>query len=358
MSLSRKLLRYTLAIGSVLMFRSVATAQRNVAVPTDPTANAPSTERVLSAPVKRVVFDGTPFSIGATVPHWENGYLISTALATGPGIPNVRLFDRNGNKVREVSIWMPESQRTAIEGSTVAPDGTIVVSGTAVRADGTRAGFIARTTASGLLSDVIQTNPFWGTQVCIAPDRTVWSFGGLERGLDESRPTGDLLRHYDFRKGLIGSFIPDALFDPSLGNAGVPTGNGGEVYMRCSNNLVAILSNPVSQYILVDPRTGGSKQFSLPTLRRGVALHGFAVTGTGEAYAVLMNLTAKKVGLFHLDLDPSTAQTSWVPVAGAIGNTGGTGAVDWLWGADGNYLVYGVTGDPSANSGVLWAAAP
>jgi hypothetical protein len=315
--------------------------------------------RILSAPENRVVFDSVPFSAGSAIPHWEKGYLISiTSEATQPNTPDVRLYDASGRKVREAAIWFEGARDLFVLSAAVARGGTILASGTAVNSDGNRAYFIAMAGATGTVTAAIQTNPLLAKQICAAPDGTVWAFGGLERNLGGPRPQGDLLRHFDFQKGLIGSLLPSSGFDPKLGRPDLETGRAGEeVYMRCSDTMLGIYSGPVNEYIALNLVTGALRQFAVRKTNVGIGLAGFALTDGGEAYGVLVDRAARKEGLFHLDIDQSANRANWTPVNGSIGQMGQPGIVSQLWGADANRLVYGM-GEPSEKAILYWSEAP
>jgi hypothetical protein len=42
------------------------------------------------------------------------------------GVPNIRVHDQNGNRVREAAVWFPESQRILIYSVAINPSGQIV----------------------------------------------------------------------------------------------------------------------------------------------------------------------------------------------------------------------------------------
>lgn len=136
--------------------------------------------------------------------------------------------------------------------SAVTPDGRMVASGEADKADGTRAPFIALTDLSGKVTSVIQTKDFYPTNVCVAPDKTVWSFGATSWDEVNHRPLpGDLLRHFDFGKGQLAGYIPRSTFPD-------PSSRDTKTLMRCSSGDVAIFSGPENAYMLVTgPRCSG-----------------------------------------------------------------------------------------------------
>src|ERR1700739_1687766 len=111
-------------------------------VPLEVSAQPGQSSLALSAPANRVVFDAVPFSTGSTVPYWDKGYLVSlTPETTAPDKPNVSLYDAQGHMTRQSVIWFQDAQTVFILSAAVTRQGSIAASGTAVRADGTRAYF-------------------------------------------------------------------------------------------------------------------------------------------------------------------------------------------------------------------------
>ena len=79
-------------------------ATQNISAQDSPQGAHP---RAISESEQRVVFDDTAFSSGpaTAIPRWENGYLISRDVETlQAGVPNVRVYDQSGKKVREAAI--------------------------------------------------------------------------------------------------------------------------------------------------------------------------------------------------------------------------------------------------------------
>ena len=317
--------------------------------------DAAGSETILLPAERRVVFDATPFSVRSVVPYWNRGYLISRDVETvHPGVSNVRLYDLGGNKVRQAAIWFPGTQRLLLPSAAVTLDGRIVAVGVAERSDGTRASFIALTDVSGSITNVIQTNPFHPSHVCVAPDNTVWSFGSF--GYDEmSRPIeGETLRHYDFQKGLIGAYVPRSSFSS---DSFPPDANGGrnrEVYFRCSTQKLVIYSGVANEYLEMDFATQTVKRFRVDRSAFNLPINGFALTATGEVFASLGDFSGATGlrGLFHLQLDSNMDRVRWLPVPGATAFSKKPGIVTWLGGADDDGLVFMQEGD---DVGVRWA---
>jgi hypothetical protein len=305
--------------------------------------------KALSDSTRRVVFDSGAFNGPSTpLPQWDNGYLVSREIETFQAtVPNVRLYNRSGEKTREAVIWFPGSQRVLIYSATATPDGRIIAAGTAEKADGAAAPFIALTDTAGKMTKVIQTKGFFPVNICQAPDGTVWSFGGT--GYDErSQPKpGDTLRHFDLQKGEIGSYLARSTF---------PRRPGPEIkaYIRCSANEVVAYSTNAQEYIEVSYGDNAPREYHAEG-PSGLRLGGFAVTGSKKIYGYLFH--AGNGGLYYLLFDEAASKVHWHPVDGAVGVHTKSGVIVGLWGSDGDKLLVS-RGEDSAGAVALHWATP
>jgi hypothetical protein len=122
--------------------------------------------------------------------------------------------------VHSVSLYNPEGRKMFELSSLTLPDGTTTPApiSVAVDTDGTSAMvyWVEHDPRTGiaLLDDrghqlrVIQTQPFLPSQVCFAPDHSIWTFG--DQAKQNHRPVPDFMtfRHYSRNGELLGSFIP------------------------------------------------------------------------------------------------------------------------------------------------------
>jgi hypothetical protein len=261
------------------------------------------------------------------------------------------LYGKGGQKVREAAIWFPESTRVAITSAAVTPDGRIVASGEADKADGTRAPFIVLTDLSGKITGAIQSKDFYPTHVCVAPDNTVWSFGSTLWDDANHRPlSGDLLRHFDFTKGQLAGYIPRSTFP-------APSSRDSLTLIRCSSTAVAIFDGPANTYIVMPYEVEVPRIYDASS-PAGLSLMGFGIFGSGNAYGVLINRERTDdpmQGLYSLQADETAKVVGWLPVESAVGPRTGPATVIRLWGTDGEYLVLGRSQDPAGTAAVHWA---
>jgi hypothetical protein len=303
----------------------------------------------LSDSLRRVVFDrGAFFSNSAAMPSWNNGYLASREVETfQAGTSNVRLYDQSGQLVREAGIWFPGSLRVLILSATATPDGRIIAAGEAQKRDGSSAPFIALTDLAGKVTNIIQTTGFVPANMCQAPDGTVWSFGGV--GFDDrSHPKqGDTLRHFDFQKGQIGSYLPRSTFPDRLHPAPDVAAS-----IRCSASGVKAYSRSAKAYIEMDYGDTKPRVYHAEA-PANLRLAGFTTVGTNEVYAYFYH--AGSGGLYYLATDASTQTAEWFPVKGTIGTHTEPGVVTGLWGSDGDKLLVSRAGDNAGDTAVHWA---
>lgn len=318
-----------------------------------PVRSLRTSHKVLSSSAQRVLFDSSAFETpGVPTPYSDRGYIISRRVESfSPETPNVMLYGKDGQKVREASIWFPESTRVAITSAAVTPDGMIVASGEADKGDGTRAPFIALANPSGKLTSVIRTKDFYPTYVCVAPDDTVWSYGSTWWDDINHRPLpGDLLRHFDFTKGQLAGYLPRSNFPE-------PSSHDAMTLMRCSSNGVTVFSGPENTLIQMLYADNAPRVYdaSPPT---GLWLGGVGILDSMSGYAVLINRERADdptQGVYSLELDEAAKAVRWSPVEGAVGARTSPGIVVRLWGADGQYLVLGRANDPAGVTAVHWA---
>jgi hypothetical protein len=300
---------------------------------------------------ERIVFDSSFLNGPRTAsPYWENGYLISREIETfTPATPNVRLYDKSGRKVLEAAIWFPGAQRVLIEDATATSDGRIVASGIAEKSDGTAAPFIALTNLAGSVTDVVRPDGFYPANICLAPDNTVWSFGGTGYDSDSRPNPGDVLRHFDFQKGQIAAFIPRSTY-PTLP---VPDERAS---IRCSSTQAVVYASQVHEYIEIDYDSTSHRSYQTaapPNLK----FDGFAFQGPKKVFGYFANHLKNSdpaEGLYTLTFNESRKTADWVPVGGAVGPRTQSGVIRTLLGSDGQELVVSRVGDPAGNVAIHW----
>jgi hypothetical protein len=301
--------------------------------------------KALLPSASRVVF-GQTVGPSTAMPHWENGYLISRDVETfQAGTPNVRLYDGSGNQAVAASIWFPDAVRVLIYSATATSDGRIIAGASAEKLDGTGVSFIAMTDPVGKVTNVMQTVGFGPLNICLARDGTVWSFGGT--GFDEHShlpKPGNTLRHFDFQKGEVASYLARSLFP----NYPRPETTAG---IRCSADEVVAYSPNAHVYIQMK-YAGAAPEVYHTEEPVGLRFVGFASTGSKQIYGHFSKLG--KGGLYYLAFDETSKTAQWLPVTGAAGDLNTPGVITVLWGDDGDKLVVSRAEDPVGASALHW----
>ncbi len=314
------------------------------------TLTSTSTEQYVSETRDRIVFDRDAIYSGP-VPYWSQGYLISTKIESySPNTANVTLFGKTGTKSAEVAFWFPESERVAVTSAAVTHDGSILASGEADKADGTRAPFIALANFKGQVTNVIQTGNFYPRYVCGAPDGSVWAFGGMMWNTSKNEPSpGNILRRFDFQRGETASYIPRSTFSKYVEPDQLS-------FIRCSADAVFVYSTAASVLIQLQYTSEAPRVYSVST-PPGLKVRGLAVTYSGDVYGGLHPKENNGTGgMYFLVFDEGARSADWHPVKGTVGhfNDEGVGVVFKVWGADGENLVVGRVGDAAERMALHW----
>lgn len=133
-------------------------------------------------------------------PSFDNGYVVGWAQA---GHKSVTLYARDGHKVFEIpSLELADGTSAFSLSAAADTDGTLALAYTA-KSD-TRGG-IALLDQTGKPIRVIETEPYMPSQICFAPDHSIWMFGD-----QYPRPANDFLtfRHYSREGKQLGAYIP------------------------------------------------------------------------------------------------------------------------------------------------------
>lgn len=301
--------------------------------------------RTLGPSARRAVIHTTAGQSTA-MPHWGNGYLVSRDVESFQAdAHNVRLYDSSGNQAVAASIWFPGAVRVLIYSATATTDGRIIAGMSAEKVDGTGASFIAMTDSAGKVTNLMQTAGFGPVNLCQAPDGTVWSFGGMGFFDKSSEPKpGNTLRHFDFQKGEVASYLARSLF-PNLPRPET------QAAIHCSADEVVAYSSNVHMYIEMK-YAGDTPEVFHTEEPVGLRFISFATTGSRQIYGYFSK--GAKGGLYFLTFDETAKTAQWLPVIGAAGALSTPGVITVLWGDDGDKLVVSRAEDPLGTSALHW----
>lgn len=149
--------------------------------------------------------------------------------------------------------------------------------------DGSISGFIVKTDLAGNTIQSISTGTFHPEQLCEAPDGTVWSLGeSVNAGAPE--PDAEVVRQYDFGKGLLHSFLPENTVRAVL-NSSKPWFNPFGSFLRCGKEKVSIYLEFTDEYAEIDNSSFALTRWKLDqSVVQQRKANGLAVTDDGKVY--------------------------------------------------------------------------
>jgi hypothetical protein len=244
-------------------------------------------------------------------PTFDNGFLVVyggsvTVVYSPDGSPFLRL---------------PRPDNGAVWNVAVDTDGTVATVG-AYR--GHTAGGIAIFDRTGSQTRFIDTSRFFPTQVCFAPDHSIWVTISKEQPDHGGIPDFFLRHHYSRDGKELGAFLPQSSF-PSARNPAEASVGGWR--LRIANNRIgAILGHGSHERLWIELDLTGKELGRWP----------IDIDGYPNAFTAQSTVYASAVGGIIMVLDHETGK--WIPDT-SIGGGG-------LLGAEGNSLVFE---DRSAN---------
>jgi hypothetical protein len=339
--------KVALAAALLPYFAPVASAQQP----------SPQTLVPLSEPARATLYPEV-FCEHCIMPEWDRSYLFHREFDKDSAL--VTVYDRTGKKVLEARV-VPQNAANVTVGATGATHaGGILAAGGGIMTDGSGQRFIAKTDPAGRTVQSLDTGRFTTRHVCEAPDGTVWALGYDLDIHDSPDADKNILHHYSFEKGLLGTFVS---FD-SISNLPDSHSNPWRGYLRCGKDRVSVYLGPAAQYIEVDASTQKLTRWSVDMSSVvGSKTVGFAVTDEGKIFVAFANDPdpngERKHGLYELKATPANPIVSLTAVDGTVTafdsyKTVPDGTFLRLWGADGNSLVISRKGDPW-DWGLYWA---
>lgn len=267
------------------------------------------------------------------VPRWENGLFVSFDFPDGKATPAVYTHDGNGKRRTTTLITIPGSRDVVLSDAAVSPAGEVVVAGDATAFDGRQAPFLMFIDRTGKPGALIRTSPWWPSQLCFAPDGTLWALGRESDENGAEKPSYNALRQY----GRDGLLVKSMLARDMLGSNRRP-GQFPRWLIAAAAGVVGVYSNSSREWIELSPETG-----AITGRWQGVntagAIKRVAIVASGQVFVVADDKHAP-AGKSRASVHRLTKETAtWVPVAGMN---------RLLLGADGESLValtapYGVT---------------
>lgn len=290
------------------------------------------------------------------MPDWDHGYFIDhdLELHSRPNAAVVVMYDDTGKRVREGRISPRGAGDVRIRRAATTHEGGILAGGGAIIQGGSISGFIAKTDLAGNTVQSVATGTFHPEQLCEAPDGTVWSLGKAFSNDGAPVPDTEVVRQYDFEKGLLHSFLPLTTVRAVL-NSSEPWFSPFGSFLRCGKEKVSIYLEFTDEYAEIDNSSFALTRWRLDqSAAQQRKANGLAVTDEGRVYASFSAHGAHGVsgpygltGLYQIKAEPGNPIARLLPVGGMVdvyrtygqGGRVPPGALVRLWGADGNQLV-------------------
>lgn len=328
--------KVTLSMTLLSCFAVAASAQQ----PSQPQTLVPLTEPM------GATFYPEVFCDHCIMPEWDRSYLLHLEFDRDPAL--VTIYDRTGKKVLEARVVPQNAAKVSLSATGATRAGGILAAGGGIMTDASGQRFIAKTDPAGRSVQSVNTGRFTTRHVCEAQDGTVWALGYDLDIHDSPDADKNVLRHYSFEKGLLGTFIS---FDSisKFPDSYLAIASPMKSYLRCGKDRVWVYLGPVAQYIEVDAATQKLMRWTVDTSSVvGSKTQGFAVTDAGRIFVAFTNGPdpngERKHGLYELKALPGIPVASLTAVDGTVTvfdspKTMPDGTFLWLWGADGNSLV-------------------
>jgi hypothetical protein len=152
-----------------------------------------------------------PFKLGGdTYAVWSGGAFVFIQDRFS-GAPLFQFFDRNGKQISQFTFSIPGASLINIYDNSISLglDGSLAIVGTAYSDDSRGGLFVAWVSQDRQEQTIIRTSPFFPHTVTIASDGTIWVAGDdTKKRHEESDFSQFLIRRYDKKGKLLGSFIP------------------------------------------------------------------------------------------------------------------------------------------------------
>jgi hypothetical protein len=270
-------------------------------------------------------FDGLRDSKAA--PTFDHGYIVAWDRVH---VHSATLYSPEGKRLFDVSSFrLPDGTETdAPMSAAVDTDGVSALVYWGQR--GRRSG-IAILDNTGNQIQVIQTEPYKPSQVCFAPDHSIWMFGDQWKVGDLPVPDFMTFRHYSRDGKLLGSFVPRSALPAWEGEGWDQLVGpfGGLWRLRAAKDRIgaALIVGPFKQAWVELNLDGGLIGQWIYTDSRNDAVFPSAFDSKGLLYGVHW-IDEKRVGISVFDKSTS----SWKPVPSLPNG--------FLVGADGARLVY------------------
>ena len=156
-------------------------------------------------------FDARSESLAYAKSYWQNGSLLVVDPISLSSPAGFLAFRKDGALAAEPRISFDGAQTVRLRHAAAANDGGFAAAGSAHRADGGYANFIAWFDSRGEISHVVDTGHFSAARITFIADGRLWAFGPVlhkDIGVRDRRLSDDTLRQYAIDGRLVRSMWP------------------------------------------------------------------------------------------------------------------------------------------------------
>jgi hypothetical protein len=284
--------------------------------------------------------------VDARWPTWGHGYFARLTLGDFPA--GLEVYDKNGKLVSQTYVSIPGATQLWLIGAAPTGNGGAIASGQ-FTTDEETSYFLAETSTSGGVVSTVHTETYLTARMCRAADGTIWTLGRDSVKESEHQLDYEIVRQYNFEKGLMHSYVPRSSVNfQSEGATGTGEGENG-AFLVCGRDRISVFLNETNEYFEIDPSKEILKRWKIAmSPLDGGRVTGLAVTDAGRVYASLFEIKddvdTKTHGLFELQVDTKASVGRWTLVSGTLNSQSRLedapkGSFFRLWGADGDALV-------------------
>jgi len=296
----------------------------------------------LLPPSRQAVY-GDAFTGEFVMPKWQNGHLVRWRHETRYTNPaeNLILYDRDARAVGKARVWLEGATFVFIVDAAVRPDGRVVVVGQAIGGSGEVESYVAEVSLAAAAVRVVQTSPFDGRAVTVAPDGTIWVLGLQPGGPGRSElkaPDHYVIERFGTDYHLTGQYLLRSQFPCKVHPA---QSVGGVVQILASADRIGFYSPSCRMWteLSLDGKLLGQWKWDDgpvdSTGHGSTSIRVVRITSTNELYA-RMDLKRDGARLARFDRKSST----WVPVGTSAADEAGVPFMTLLGGEDDDSLVY------------------
>jgi hypothetical protein len=237
------------------------------------------------------------------VPRWTNGALVAIE-ADGTASPSIHVFDRQGNKTRDINLPIPQARTVRVLSAAHTPKGGLALCGFAVDSQGHMADYLAFAEPLSEKIDIVRLTPYTPLAVAVAPNGDVWTVGfEVDEQRRPSKATdAGIIRRFTHDGKQVGAYLPSSNIPISDLTSGVPN-------LAATSDRVGWYQSESQSYFELS-RDGTIQTYPGLALSGREYVHGLGITDRGDVFVTKYG-NGNSADLYRLDRSTRT----WLLVA-------------------------------------------